>query len=128
MSNCSGCKVASLLTRMFLPVNSSKSVSQRALLDLRDLTVSGLHTQQHVAVFEVLAHLAQLGEDLVADGGGALDHACRLADGARDTESALQRLLYALAGDGNEAEIIKLQDLCRRAIIFQRFFERGHAP
>jgi hypothetical protein len=41
MSNCSGCSVASLFTRMFFPVRSSKSVNQRALLALRTFTVSG---------------------------------------------------------------------------------------
>ena len=111
--------------RMFLPTSSSNSVIQLPLLDLRTLTVSGLHAQQNVFAFEVLLHLAQLDVNLVADGGGALDHAGGLADGAGYRESALQRLLDALAGDGDEAEIVELENLGGGAVALESFFEGG---
>jgi len=50
ISNCSGCSVASLFTRMFLPMSSSNSVSQRALLPFSTFTVSGF-TRSRTSAF-----------------------------------------------------------------------------
>ena len=48
------------------------------------------------------------------------------ADGAGHGERALQRLLDALAGDGDQAEIVELENLRWGAVGLQRLFERLH--
>src|ERR1035437_1086912 len=96
------------------------------VVGFEDLDGFGVDAQQNVGVLEVLLHLAQLGVDLVADGGRALDHAGGLAGGARDRERSLQRLFDALAGDGDQTEVVELQDLGGSAVGFESFFEGGH--
>ena len=44
----------------------------------------------------------------------------------RLAQGALQRLLHALAGDRHQSEIVELENLRRRAIVAQRFFQRHH--
>ncbi len=71
-------------------------------------------------------HLAHLDVDVVADGDRRLDHAGAGADVAGGGERALERLLDALAGDGDEAEVVELKNLRWGAIVLQLVFERGH--
>src|SRR5580658_274499 len=101
-------------------------VQPARIVRLENLNGFGVHAQQDIAALEVLAHLAQLDEDLVAHCGRALDHAGGLADGAGRAQSALKRLLDALARDGDKAKIVKLQNLGRSAVVLERFFERSH--
>ena len=54
---------------------------------------------------------------------GALDHAGAGADGARNGEGPLERLLDALAGDGDQAKIVELENLGRCAIGLESVFE-----
>src|ERR1041384_831708 len=51
-------------------------------------------------------HFAGLGLDFVAECGAGLDHAGAGAIRARLAEHALERLLGALAGDADEAELV----------------------
>src|SRR5580698_1747412 len=92
---------------------------------LEDFHGFRIHAEQHICAFEVLLHFAQLDVDFVADGGGTLDHAGGLAGGAGDAQRALERLLDALAGDGDQTEIIELENLCGGAIGLEGFFEGG---
>src|SRR5579875_229375 len=85
-----------------------------------------MDAQQHVGALEMLAHLAQLHPDLVAHGCRTLDHAGRLAGIARHAERPFERLLDPLARDGDQAKIVKLKHLRRRAIGLQRLFESSH--
>src|SRR5208283_3244789 len=88
----------------------------------------GVDTKQNVGALEVLLHLAQLDVDLVADGGGTLDHTGGLADGAGDREGPFQGLLDALAGDGDETEIVELKNLGGSAVALESFFKGGQNP
>jgi len=54
----------------------------RGVVLLEDLDGFGVDAEQDVGAFEVLLHLAQLGVNLIAHGGWALDHAGGLAGGA----------------------------------------------
>jgi len=56
----------------------------RGVVLLEDLYGFGVDAEEDVGAFEELLHLAQLGVDLVAHGGWALDHAGGLAGGAGD--------------------------------------------
>src|SRR6185437_348705 len=85
-----------------------------------------MHAQHNVAAVQMFAELAHLDVDVIADGDRRFDHARAGADVAGGGERAFQRLLDSFAGDGDEAEIIKLQDLGWRAIVLQLFFERRH--
>ena len=130
-----GCERLALdveLLRMQRGVAFDEDVLARQLLEFgeptgvigfEDLDSFGVDAEQHVGAIEVALHLAQLSVDLVADGGGALDHAGALAGGARDRESPLQGLLDALAGDGDKAEIVELENLGGGAVGFEGFFE-----
>ena len=96
------------------------------VVGLEDFDGFRVDAEENVGALEVLPHLAQLGVDLVADCCRALDHAGGLAGGARYREGPLQRLLDTLAGDGDEAEVVELEDLGGGAIGFEGFFEGGH--
>src|SRR5258705_9100719 len=82
--------------------------------------------QHDVAALEVTLHLAHLDVDVVAYGDGRFDHAGSGADVAGGGERALERLLDALAGDGDEAKIVELKNLRWGAIVLQLVFEGGH--
>jgi len=84
-----------------------------------------MDAEQHVSAFKVALHLAQLSVDLVADRGGTLDHAGSLAGGAGNAKGALERLLDALAGDGDQAKIVELENLGGGAIGLEGFFKSG---
>ncbi len=86
----------------------------------------GVDAQHDVAAVEVLLHLAHLDVDVVADGDRRFDHAGAGADVAGGRERALERLLDALAGDGDQTEIVELENLRWGAIGLQLFFEGGH--
>ncbi len=125
MSNCSGWRVASLLTRMFLLTSSSNSDQPRGVVGFEDLHGFGVDAEKHIGAFKMFFHFAQLDVDLVADGNRALDHAGGLASGAGNAQGALEGLLDALAGDGDESKIVKLQHLGGSAVGLESFFERG---
>ncbi len=91
-----------------MPTNSSNSVSQLPLLDFENLDGLRIDAQHHVFALEGLPHLAQLDVDLVADRRRALDHAGGLADGAGNREGPFERLLDALAGNGDQAKVVEL--------------------
>ena len=82
---------------------------------LDDLRVDAQHD---IAAVEMLMHLAHLDVDVIADGDWGFDHASALADAAGSGQGALKRLLDALAGDGDEAEVIELENLGWGAITF----------
>src|SRR6266851_8150195 len=86
----------------------------------------GVDAQHDVAALEIALHLAHLDVDVVADGDGRFDHAGSGADVAGGGESALERLLDALAGDGDEAKVVELKNLRWGAIALQLVFESGH--
>src|ERR1700731_4042995 len=86
----------------------------------------GVDPQHDVAAVEMLLHLAHLDVDVVADGDGRFDHAGAGADVACSGERALERLLDALAGDGDQAKVVELKNLRWSAIVLQLFFESGH--
>src|SRR5947209_8439207 len=71
-------------------------------------------------------HLAHFDVDFVTHRSDGLDHAGAGADGARLSQRALQRLLYTLAGDGHQSEIVELKNLGGRAVGLERFFQRLH--
>ena len=48
------------------------------------------------------------------------------ADVAGGRQGALERLLDALAGDGDETKIVELKNLRWGAVVLQLFFKRGH--
>ncbi len=85
-----------------------------------------MDAEHDVAAVEVALHLAHLDVDVVADGDGRFDHAGAYADVAGGGESALERLLDALAGDRDEAEVIELENLRWSAVGLELFFEGGH--
>ncbi len=64
--------------------------------------------------------------NLVAHRGHRFHEAGRLAIRARRADGALQRLLHPLAGNGDQSEIVKLQNLGGRAVAAQRFFQCLH--
>src|SRR5579859_5715408 len=64
-------------------------------------------------------HLARFGQDFVAEGRNGLDHAGAAARGARLAEHALERLLCALAGDADEAELVERKRFRRRFVLFE---------
>src|ERR1039457_6435027 len=86
----------------------------------------GVYAQHYIASIEVLVHFAHLDVDVVADGDGRLDHSGAGAYGAGGGEGALERLLDAFAGDGDQAKVVELEHLRRRAIGLQLIFQRGH--
>ncbi len=86
----------------------------------------GMDAQHDVAAVEMLVHLAHLDVDVVADGDGRLDHAGAGADVAWRGQRAFERLLDSLAGDGDQAEIVELENLGWGAVALQLIFERGH--
>src|ERR1035437_1530431 len=96
------------------------------VVGFEDFDGFGIDAEQNVGALEVLLHLAQLGVDLVAYGGGALDHAGGLAGGAGDREGAFEGLLDALAGDGDQTKVVELENLGGGAVGFEGFFEGGH--
>ncbi len=86
----------------------------------------GIDAQHHVAAVEMLLHLAHLDVDVVADSHRRLDHACTRADVAGRRQSALQRLLDALASNRNQTKIVELKNLRWSAVVLQLFFQRSH--
>src|ERR1035437_6508683 len=86
-----------------------------------------MHAQHHVSTVEVLVHFAHLDVDVIANGDGRFDHSGAGADGAGCRQGAFERLLDALASDGDQSEVIELEHLRRRAIGLQLIFERSHA-
>src|SRR5262249_35156891 len=85
----------------------------------------GIHADHHVTL-KVPCHLAQLDVNLVANDSHKLNHTRGLTGGTRLAQSALQRLLDALARNRHQAKVVKLQDLRRRAIRLEHLFERLH--
>src|ERR1700731_399290 len=84
-----------------------------------------MHADHYVAL-KVPRHLTQLYVNLIAHRGDGLDHARGLADRARLSQRAFQGLLDSLACNRHKTKIIELQDLGRRAVSLQRFFQRLH--
>jgi rhodanese-related sulfurtransferase len=83
-------------------------------------------SQHDVAAVEVAGHLAHLDVDVVADRYRRLHHAGSCADVAGRRQRAFERLLDALASDGDQAKVVELKNLRRSAIVLQLLFERGH--
>ena len=95
---------------------------------LEDLDGFGMDAEQHVSAFKVALHFAELRVNLIADRGGTLDHAGGLAGVAGNREGALEGLLDALAGDGDQTKIVELQNLGWGAIGLEGFFKGGENP
>ena len=85
-----------------------------------------VNTQEDVLALHVLGHLAHLDINFVADGRDRFYVASRFAMRAGRADGALERLLDALASDGDQSEIIELEDLRRSAIVAQFLFEGLH--
>src|SRR5260370_23732764 len=85
-----------------------------------------MDAQHDVATAEMLVHLAHLDVDVVADGDGRLDHTGADADVAGGGEGALERLFDALAGDGDQAKIVELENLGWGAVGLEFFLKSGH--
>src|SRR5437763_305366 len=105
------------------------------LLELLEITIAialehlrnvGMDAEDDIAAFNRLGDLMRLLQNLADDGLHALDVAGAFAVRARRTQRTLEALLDALAGDGDEAEIVELEDLVRRAISSHRIFKRLH--
>ena len=126
MSNCSGWRVGSRLDEDGLADHLLHLLQPLAPERLELLDDLGVDAQHDIAAVEVLLHLAHLDVDVVADGDGRFDHAGAGADVAGGGEGALERLLDALAGDGDQAEVIELKNLGWGAIGLELFFEGGH--
>ena len=86
-------------------------VQQAAIVGLQFLGYVGMHAQHNVLVFEMLGDLPHLHVDLIANGGDGLHIAGRLAVRTGRADRAFERLLHALAGDGDQSEVVKLQRL-----------------
>ena len=69
-----------------------------------------MHAQHYVLLFEMFGHLPHLHVNFVGDRGQRLHVSRRLAIGTGRADGAFQRLLHAFAGNGDEAEIVELQD------------------
>ena len=77
-------------------------------------------------MFQVFGNLAHLHVNLVADRCHRFHIARRLAIRAGRADGALKRLLHSLAGNGDQAEVVKLQDFRRSAVMTQLFFQSLH--
>src|SRR5262245_66063395 len=69
-----------------------------------------------VVVVDVFRDATRLGEDFVADRLRAFDHAASAAIRAGGAERAFERLLDAFARYGQQAEVVELENLRRRAV------------
>ena len=85
-----------------------------------------MDAEHNVTAVEVLLHLAHLDIDVVADGDRRFNHAGADADVAGGREGALERLLDALASDGDQTEIVELENLRWGTVALELFFEGGH--
>src|SRR5579863_1487088 len=82
--------------------------------------------QHHVLSLHALSQLAGLGENLTHHRLRALNIARAFAMRAERTQRALERLLDTLARDGDQTEVIELQNLVRCAVDSHGFFEGLH--
>src|SRR5215813_6220884 len=79
-----------------------------------------------VVVVNVFRDAAGFGQDFVADRLRAFDHAASTAIRARRAERAFERLFDPFARDRHQTEIIKLENLRRRAVAAQLLLQRRH--
>ena len=93
---------------------------------LSALAISGCTRSVMLPLIDFRSHLARFGLNLVAERGDGFHHARAGAIGAGLAERALESLLGALAGDGDQAKLVEAQHFRRRAIGAQSVFERGH--
>src|SRR5882757_813074 len=83
-------------------------VDEHGLAGLQSFGDFRIHTDREVGAFVIgRGHLARFGLDFVAERGDRLDHAGAGAIRAGLAENALERLLSALAGDTDEAELVE---------------------
>ena len=97
-----------------------------AIVGLERFGHIGIHPQHHVRMLQVFGDLAHFEIDLVANRGHRFHEAGGLAIRARRTDGPLERLLHSLARDGHQSEVVKLQNLGRRAVAAQGLFQRLH--
>src|SRR5258706_2427631 len=93
------------------------------LQQLRDVRMDAQH---HVLAFDARSHLSGFREDFGHYRLDALDVSRAVAVRAGGAQSALQRLFDTFARDRDQAEIVELENLVRRAIHPHRFFENLH--
>ncbi len=83
-------------------------VDEHGLAGLKSFGDFGIHADREVRAFVIGGgHLARFGLDFVAERGDGLDHARARAIRAGLAEHSFERLLGALAGDANEAELVE---------------------
>ena len=103
-------------------------VHQLGLVRLQGLDDLRVGADGELGGVDGVRHLARLVLDLVTKRGDGLDHADAVAGRTGLAEQPLERQPAALAGDGDEAELVEAQHFRGRAVDSQRVLERGHHP
>src|SRR3954464_14496649 len=75
---------------------------------------------------KLFGQLAHLDINFVAHRVHVFYETCGFAIRTRRADGALKRLLYSLAGDRDQSEIVKLQYFRWRTIAAESFFKRLH--
>src|SRR6266436_53866 len=101
-------------------------IDQDGLAGLQRFGNFRVHAKGEVRPFVIGdGHLARFGLNFVAERWDGLDHAGAGAIRAGLAEHALQRLLGALAGDADEAELVERKCFRRRLVLFESHLQRA---